>query len=386
MKRIITILICISFILLLCNCASVYGENGCSSLPLTSCSQDYKGEVTFRIHKWDDSIVNAKGIREPGKTGSIISSNGEYETFGSYKIDARVGFTFSGLQYLSNDGYYREVMDYRKYINYENLWTITNGSVVDVYEKWTPIEYRVTYVSDGNEDANTITYESSYFVGDQILLTNDIEAVLAKNARPRKNIVGYTAFFVSVLNEDVTFEWTFGGKVNETIIKYFNQVQYGSNRIFVIADWESEKVKVEFNFNYSDGNDNVIEPKEIEVGYDEDLYKYFGEYVKDQNIEFLGWYLDENLTIVAPQEISDEYKNTPLALYAKHLEFKDIKIDLQDGKSAISARIYKDGTLSIILDKEDSEFLGLSSSPNATKLDYDKIISGKTYYAIYSSN
>ncbi len=386
MKRIVTILICISFILLLCNCASVYDKSGCSNLPLTSCSQDYKGEITFKIHKWDESIVSAKGIREPGKTGSMIFSNGEYETFGSYKIDTRVGFTFGGLQYLANDGYYREVMDYRRYINYENLWTITNGSVVDVYEKWTPIEYRVTYVSDENEDNSELVYNSSYYMGDQIVLTEEIEAVLTKKAHPRKKIVGYTAFFTSVLNEDVSFDWTFGGEINENVIKYFNQVQYGSNRIFIMANWESEKVKVEFNFNYSDGNDNVIEPKVIEVGYDENLSKYFSEYVKDQSVEFFGWYIDENLTILAPQEIGDEYKNTPLSLYAKHLEFKAIQIDLQDGKSPLKVRIYEDGTLSVNLDKEDKKFLGLSASQNLVKLEYEKIISGKTYYAIYSNN
>ena len=368
--------------------------SGCEScVDLDACEKQYKGEITMNIHKYDGTILTIKGNRERGKKNCIINNSGEYETFGSYTVPERIGLRFEGLEYKDENGNYKTLLDSNQYISYNYLWRIKDKSEIDVYERWSNIYYRVCYVTSAGQ-FGSYRLDFDYYIGSQIEFTNSVENVFNSESHPRKTQVGYTAYYVDINGKTVEFPWVFGQTFNETHIAHFENVRYGE-KILIKANWVSDTVKVELNFNVTDGNDvgNVV--KTLTVGYDEDLSKYFGEYVNVQNRQFFGWYLDEDLTAKAPKEISANYKDTPLKLYAKHLEFKEIYIDLQDGKGAKEARAYEDGTFLIKNDsgvyaieipgtKDGKQFYGLSLDPQVEKRTlYGAIIPSGTYYAIY---
>ena len=396
-----TVLVILGILFLIGSCEDCSGgcdlNDGCASSCsscASACEKQYKGEITLNIHKYDESILTIKGQRERGKKNCIINNSGDYETFGTYSVPKRVGFTFDGLVYYDEDGYSKELLSYGKYINYSNLWKIKDKKVIEVYEKWNPIEYRVTYVT--NQGLNSSYYTDYYYsIGEEIEFTQLIDNVFKRDYDERKQINGYVAYFENVNGEFVEFPWSFNQTFDENIANCYEDVRFGELRIFVKANWLADKVKVELNFNYSDGNDNVVAPKILVVGYDEDLSKYFSEYVSAPNRQFMGWYVDEELTAKAPKQISKNYETTPLKLYAKHLEFKTIYIDLQDGKGAKDARAFEDGTFLIkdsngaytieIPEQKDGAFLyGLSLSIGGQVVrDYEKILENATYYTRY---
>ena len=367
--------------------------SGCEScVDLDACEKQYKGEITMNIHKHDGTVLTIKGNRERGKKNCIINNSGEYETFGSYTVPKRAGYTYDGLEYYGPNGYV-DLYYGDKYINYNALWKIKDGSEIDVYENWDAKVYYVAYRSSNDFGA---LQRFNYAVGSEILLGSDISNVFNYDANDRKTLIGYTAYYKDRSGQEQTFEWTFGGKFNENHVALFEDNSGTINsEIIVRANWLADTVKVELNFNVTDGVDvgNVV--KTLTVGYDEDLSKYFGEYVNVPNRQFFGWYLDEDLTAKAPKEISAAYKDTPLKLYAKHLEFKEIYIDLQDGKGAQPARAYEDGTfliknnsgvyaIEIPGTKDDKQFYGLSLDPQDERRTlYGAIIASGTYYATY---
>ena len=349
-----------------------------------SCKKEYKGKVKFIIHKWDGSEITVEGKRESDKKDTMINFVGDNQTFGNYTPYKRVGYMFGGLYYTKN-GQSKTVLDYDSYyditeVNFQRLWEIKDGETVDLYETWHKRVYEVRYVSSTNSNYYT-TY--SYNIDSNIELSQNIQYIFSTEAHDRKTLVGYTAFYTSKENELVEFEWTFGGKIDEAlIVNHFENTLYTNNCVISVKqNWVADKVKVELNFLYVDGNDNQILPKEITVGYDEDLTKYFTEEVTAQNVEFMGWYLDSTLTTPAPKEISKDYETTPLQLYAKHKEFKSIKIDLQNGNPPVDARVYSDNTISI--DMGNNYFYGLSDTTSMKKLPYAVLVEGETYYATY---
>ena len=128
--------------------------NGCKdggNTSFYSCKKEYTGNVTLKIHKWNNEVVTANGHRNIEKNDGIITHNGSYFTFGSYKVDDRIGYTFGGLKY--NDGYSDKfIMTSNKDINHRNLWEIENNRKVDVEEYWIPINYKVDYVTNIGEE------------------------------------------------------------------------------------------------------------------------------------------------------------------------------------------------------------------------------------------
>lgn len=384
MRKVITTVIMIFVILALIGaCDDCDGcDSGCgSSCETSSCESKYEGEITLKIHTYNDSVITAKGDRDSNNSKNIVKYNGQYHTFGEYVPTKRTGYTFGGLYYKigSQYNYIMSGEEYGYNIDYDELYKIKNKEVLDVYESWNAINYSVKYVAN-EMDTYYIIYD--YYVGSVIELSQNVENVFNRNTSSRKQVIGYTAYYYDKNNELVEFDWAFGGSFNETLISHFENMNYTNGGIITVKQkLLADKVKVELNFLYSDENGNQIPSKTIQVGYDEDLAKYFSEGVTAKNVEFMGWYLDVSLTQVAPKEISKQYENTPLQLYAKHKEFKSIKVNLQNGNPAVDARIYSDGTLSI--DVENGNFYGLSNTTDMKRLPYSAIVDGETYYATY---
>ncbi|MBO5851135.1 MAG: hypothetical protein J6R29_02245 [Clostridia bacterium] len=398
MRKVITwILIIIGVLWLFGGCD---GCNDCSDCSggcnlvrcdeMDSCEKQYKGKVKLIIHKWDGSEIVVEGTRDSSKKNYIVKYIDDNQTFGTYLPDERVGYRFVGLYYYNENSNSKYILDNGSttYVNFEQLWRIKDGATVDVYESWNTNVYSVDFVTSTNSNYYT-TY--SYYIGSNIELSSSIQNVFSSEINDRKQNVGYTAYYTNKNNEPVEFEWTFGGEFNEEIIEHFENMHYTNNgKLKVKQNWVADKVRVEFNYCYGDGLDTQIYPRELAVGYDEDLTKYFTDVVTDENREFFGWYLDEAYEIKAPKEIGKEYETVALKLYAKHLTFKEIKIDLLDGKGPISARVYefKNGeqpTLSINIPQVAGKiFRGLSNVPQDNgALYYAGIEAGKTYYLSY---
>ncbi|MBR5439460.1 MAG: hypothetical protein IKV61_04510 [Clostridia bacterium] len=367
-------------------------DSGCS---VDSCEKEYKGEITMNIHRNDGSVLVVKGNREYGKKNTIFNNSGDYETFGNYTIPERVGYNFGGLEYTDVNGYSRTLLSNSGYINYENLWKIKDKSTIEVYERWNAIYYRVSYVTSAGQ-FGSYRQDADYCMGSQIVLDSNIQEVFNSESHPRKTQVGYTAYFENNNGDTVELPWTFDQTFNESHIEYFKNVKYGDKKIFVKANWVSDTVQVKLHFKYKDGNDIDEIEQTLTVGYDEDLTKYFEEYVDAPKRQFFGWYLDEAFEASAPREISASHANTPLVLYAKHLEFKEIYIDLQDGNGPRLARAYEDNETFLIQDskgaytiqipeKSGKLFYGLSLNPQEEERTlYVDIIESGTYYPTYN--
>ena len=165
------------------------------------------------------------------------------------------------------------------------------------------------------------------------------------------------------------------------------------------AEFLPNKVNVRFNYNYND-----LSPTIKQVGYNENLDKYFDE-IKNEDIkyDFFGWYEDFNLTSKHEKEIDAYYEKdgNVLDLYAKVKQYKDIKVNLGDGNGPIDAKVYasytysstkEEGMVNIVPQApEGKTFIGWCDNEDGLgRLDtsvYDLFTlmkSGKTYYPVYA--
>ncbi len=379
-KVVTTILIILGLIWLGGGCEDCGDCSGGCDLGCGSCFECsepvYNGKITLNIHKWDGSVVTVKGHRDSNKSGSIFNYSNEQSTFGSYNHGKRIGYKFGGLYYTRGSSK-KYIMSSSNSIYYDTLSRIEDDQEIEVYETWNAIDYPVTYITNDG----LLKLEQYYTIGETIEFTQDVQNVYNTELNDRRQVTGYTAYYTDANQQLHEFEWTFGGTLTESLISIYDELPYINDlsNIFVKQNWISDTVKVEFNYGY--GN---LEPEVITVEYDANLVKYFLDKVDTENREFFGWYIDSAFTTKAPTEIGKEYTTTPLKLYAKHMEFKMIYVDFQDGKSAVEARVYEDGTLSVNTDKDGKDFYGLSDDPASySRISYAGLTQGQKYYAIY---
>ena len=384
----------------------------------TGCSgESHWGEITFVIHYANGNVKSIKGTRSLGDKDDLLAQakKGNFATLRGYEID-NPGYV-TKLYYYPKKNKKQLFLDATTF-NTTLYHSFKDGKTIDLYEETYQRQYSVYYYI-GNEPY----IHENYYYGDDIVITDMMKQELAV-ATPNRHYAGEwkVTFWKSQYGDtpkDRDYTWTFDTKFSTEQDEMFvyedtwkDSIWYtdsGIQRIWlndywiaidVTAVFKPNKVNVRFNYNY-----NGLSPTVKQVGYNENLDGYFEE-VKQEDLkyDFFGWYKDSNLTIKHNNEIDAYYEQDGniLDLYAKVKQYKDIKVNLGDGKGFIDAKVYspyisstngyEESVVNIVPQAPTGKyFIGWSENEDGSKrLDTSKydlftlMESGKKYYAVYA--
>ena len=320
------------------------------------------GKITLKIRKVDGSFIEYSGVRNVGKTDSLIySSSNNYGTI--YKIkgldySSEVGYNYS--LHINMDGttykFYDEQEGINDIFNNRLLYYHKDGAVVELEERRTYIDYHAEYVIELNGRSERVTH--NYHVGDTILFQQLQDAVSRVFSGTRYTFNGFVIDGTSTALDTT-------GVVDADFIGLFN----GKTNIRFKAVAQGQMVNVKLHYNMSGVQDELKQ-----VPFNVNLNSLWG--LSIDKLEFLGWSTSSTEFNQFTGVIPEQYVSETLELYAVHKFYKEITIDGQ------TVRVYDDNTLSI---KKPTNALGLKESQTATQYlrfsrVYDFVQEGKTYY------
>lgn len=353
----------------------------------------YYGKVTFLITTHDDNVLTLTGERHASKHSddhifTILENHYDCNRAPQYEKPIRKGYYFNGLYFIDEKGNRQFIYDGWYGIEEDVILSVKDDAVVEVYENWCEYYYHFDFIAYDPtiENSPTYTCRIERQIGETVLESDiDFKHYKMENYQERHGRYTYGGFEFS--DGTNTYSWNYFDKpidlefaefVYDKFIKNINRDNYlgnSVNPVKVYIKWIADKVNVQFNYG------GLASSKQVEVPFNSDLNEYFD--IDQDNVEFFGWYLDEQLQQIKPKELPQS--TSAVNLYASYKYFKQIKIDFKGGNGALDARVYNDNTISLN-SPQDKTLLGFSASIDSTaRLNdfYNNAVQGNTYYAVY---
>ena len=340
--------------------------DSCNDEPDMYDYKKYDGKITFRITKADGRVIELKGNRKEDDKDCVFyrDYSGDFRLRG-YSLGSEVGYTYE--LYMKEGGwcFYTQSSGINDIYNYRLLFVHENRSVVELEERKIKKSYKVEYVFEG-EGYEQQTLTVNYKFGDNVL-TDELSEIIQTSQEERYNIES------SKVEGDSSIEWRLGGAIDVSCDEIFQELVVSQIRVKVKL--KADQVKVSLHYNHPSKQDEI---KTIRFSTPIDSLWT----IQDDTIEFRGWSTSKTEFVKFTGPISNDYKDTPLKLYAFYNKFKSIFIDYGDGVTK-EVKIYDDNTFSVNLtgyrgikeDKNSNSFILLTSSTL-----YDKLVEGRTYY------
>ncbi len=367
----------------------------CAIMLVSGCGNDrilYYGKVTFNIHTHDGKVITIMGERHANEHSEdhifkLLDNYYDFKRAPEYEKPIRKGYYFNGLYYTNENGERYCIFDGWNGIDEDVICSIKDDSVVDVYEDWGKYYYHFKFIAYDPTIENSPTYSCSFErqIGETIL-ESDINFNHFKMEDYQERHGRYTYGGFEYSDGTNTYSWDFDRSLDLEFAEFIydkfiktidddNFLGNYENPVNVYIKWVPDNVNVIFNYG------DLANPREQAVPFNSELNEYFN--IDQTNVEFFGWYLDEDLQQLKPSELPDT--NEVVELYASYKRFKSIKIDLRDGNGEQDARVYEDETISLQT-PQDKILLGFSASKfSSARINnfHQNAEEGNTYYAVY---
>jgi hypothetical protein len=367
----------------------------CFVMPLSSACVGLQGSVTVTIKYLDGTTKTVKGHRKWDDTwgeDSIFTKLSYAATPTVTKEGHDTVFYFDGGGYLDSD----------------YLYQVDNGARLVLIEKLQIRRYTVLYTASCPELTKTQSYEIRYNYGDKMELTQEIEDLLVFE-NPSANFDRYTFDKWQIVYKEngktlITRDFNFGDTFNTVYEARFEETKRKAQYYYymeVQAVWSPDTYNVVYHFEHDGVKplntkvENVVEKRDFyATGFSASTFK---KYVKEEDIEFIGFSTDMYSLQSLPTQMSKEYNGKDVHVYALWSRFKTVNIDFLNGKGPVPVQVYDAKNenshyvdilplLDNLTKEQRSKLIGFSENIHGISRIlnfYEVADASKTYYPIF---